>query len=439
MQDHMRICFLSFHFSPMVGGAETQSERQARQLQALGNDVMVVTLRADKRWKRREMLEGLPVVRVGGLYRRNGQLRVGRLGYLPCALAMLLALWRLRHRYDVIHVFQITPLAAAAVLIGQITNKPVLISNQSTGPGEETCKRLEHGGMLMAGPLPITDFLKVDVKDVVTGDVTYLARAALGGKIIVNFLRHSRAYFHVNSTRNYTYLTSNGFRAERIVRIPHGVDTEKFQPAEYQWSDQKKVGRTIICVARLDYAKGIDVLLHAWERMMKDASDLKPRLLLVGDGILRPQIERISTELGIAGSVEFLGLRRDIPELLQQSWGFVCPSRWESLPNALLEAMACGLPCVATRVSGSEDILSDGINGLLVEPEQADEMGKALWRILEDSNLAQQLGQAAHATIFPDYQLITVVKRFMELYQRLIAQGKDEKSKRPANRLAEER
>src|SRR5438067_10487668 len=106
----MRICFISFYFSPMVGGAETQSERQARQLQALGNDVMVVTLQADKRWQQREVLDGLPVVRVGGMHRRDGQLRVGRLGYLPCTIEMFLTLWRLLHKYDVIHVFQITPL-----------------------------------------------------------------------------------------------------------------------------------------------------------------------------------------------------------------------------------------------------------------------------------------------------------------------------------------
>jgi len=147
---------------------------------------------------------------------------------------------------------------------------------------------------------------------------------------------------------------------------------------------------------------------------------LQPRLRLVGDGVLRPQLERIVADLGIQNSVEFLGLRKDVPELLQQSWGFVCPSRWESLPNALLEAMACGLPCVATRVSGSEDIIIDGINGLMVEPEQAAEMATALRRILEDSDLAQRLGLMARATIIPDYQLTTVVKRFTELYRQLI-------------------
>ena len=94
------------------------------------------------------------------------------------------------------------------------------------------------------------------------------------------------------------------------------------------------------------------------------------------------------------------------------------------MPNALLEAMACGLPCVATRVSGSEDIISDGVNGLLVEPEQPAEMALMLRRIIEDTTLAQQLGQEGHLTVVRDYQLATVVKHCLELYRSLLTKGK---------------
>src|SRR5690348_17102649 len=141
---------------------------------------------------------------------------------------------------------------------------------------------------------------------------------------------------------------------------------------------------------------------------------LRPRLRLVGAGVFMPQMQRIVAELGIQDSVEFLGLRRDVVDLLQQSWGFVMPSRWEGMPNALLEAMACGLPCVATRVSGSEDIILAGVNGLLVEPEQPAEMAQALRRLIEDSELAQRLGQAGRATVVRDYQLTTMVEQCLE-------------------------
>jgi len=373
------------------------------------------------------MLDGLPVVRVGGIYRRNGQLNTGRLGYLPNIIMMVLTLWRLRHSYDVIHAFQ---LSLPAALIGQLTHKPVVLSIQSTGPDEARRMQLdEHGAMLMADTLSETSFLKVELKDweAGAGDIGHLPRLPLG-KAMLNFLRKSNAFYQILSTRSYSYLSSHGFRAEQIVHISGSVDTERFQPAPERRPDPARPERDIICVARLDYAKGVDVLLHAWGRMLREPSEwrahLKPRLRLVGDGRLKPQMEYIVAELGIQDSVEFLGLRTDVVDLLQQSWGFVLPSRWEGMSNALLEAMACGLPCVATSVSGSEDIISEGVNGLLVEPEQPAEMAQALRRIIEDTELAQRLGRTGRATVVRDYRLISVVKQCLEVYRCLLTREK---------------
>src|SRR5205807_12339 len=295
--------------------------------------------------------------------RRDGQLSTGRLGYLPASIAMFLTLWRLRHSYDVIHALQLSPPAA---LIGQLTHKPVILGIQCAGPSETQRVQLdERGAALMADILTETSSLKVDLKDWTpsAGDIGHLPRLPLG-KAMLDFLRKSNAFYQILSTRSHSYLTSHGFRAEQIVHIPGSVDTERFRPAPERRPDPARPERDIICVARMEHAKGVDVLLHAWGRMMHASAEwrthLKPRLRLVGTGVFRPQMERIVTELAIQDSVEFLGLRRDVIDLLQQSWGFVIPSRWESLPSALLEAMACGLPCVATRVSGSEDVISDG-------------------------------------------------------------------------------
>src|SRR5260370_5769990 len=94
------------------------------------------------------------------------------------------------------------------------------------------------------------------------------------------------------------------------------------------------------------------------------------------------------------------------------------------MSNALLEAMACGLPCLATRVSGSEDIISDGVTGLLVEQEQPAEMAQALRRLIEDAELAQRLGREGRETVVRDYQLTTIVEQSVGLYRRLLARGK---------------
>lgn len=425
MEDHLRICFVSFMFAPAVGGVEARAEKQARQLQALGHDVTIVTLRYNKQWKRREHLAGLPVIRIGGLFKRNGQLRVGRLGHIPLDIHLFYQLWHMRHTYDILHVFQISPLAFVATLIGKLTHTPVVISSQCAPTDEKQRTDTQQDTTLMNDTLPMADYLKIDGRHVITDDISVLPRLALGGQTMLNFLRTSDAHFQALSTRSKVNLVKQGFRADHIVHIPGSVHSEKFQPSMEQRPDPACPARDIICVARLEYSKGTDVLLHAWGRFMHAPSvwrsALEPRLRIVGDGQLRSQLERIAAELGILDSVEFLGTRTDILALLQQSWGFILPSRWEGMPNALLEAMSCGLPCIATQVSGSEDLITSGVNGILVEPEQPAEMALALRHIIEDANFARQLGHAARTTIERDYQLENVVAQCLSLYRQLLA------------------
>ncbi|GHO91680.1 hypothetical protein KSF_017280 [Reticulibacter mediterranei] len=427
-RQHLRICVLAFMFAPFVGGAEIQAEKHARQMLALGHDVVLVTLRHYRHWKHLEMHNGLPVVRVGGLYRRNGRLNIGRSGRLLLDLAVFWKLWQLRQHYDVIHSMQLSSMGAIAALVGQITGKPVILSIQSAGPDQQQEHLLNtEGAMLMADTLVgrfDDHFLRVATRDWTPGDIELLVQSfPFIGKLWLQFYKQSNAFYQVLSNRCYGYLINNGFKSEQIVRIPNGVDTEQFRPASRLLDRPERI---ITCVARLEYPKGVDVLLHAWGRMMHETpiwpEQLQPRLRIVGEGIFRPHLERIIAELHIQESVELPGRRLDIVELLQQSWGFVLPSRWEGMPNALLEAMACGLPCVATRVSGSEDIIQHELNGLLVEPEQPAEMAHALRRILEDRALRLRLGQAARHTIVSEYRIEAVAERCLHLYYHLLSQ-----------------
>jgi glycosyltransferase involved in cell wall biosynthesis len=123
--------------------------------------------------------------------------------------------------------------------------------------------------------------------------------------------------------------------------------------------------------------------------------------------------------LDIVDSVEFAGLQSDIPAQLHRGKLAVLPSRREGMPNALLEAMACGSACVATRVSGSEDVIEHGVNGLLVESEDYEGMARALLTLLHDPSLAQEYGQAARATIEKHYSFEYIMDRYIELYQNI--------------------
>ncbi|GAC1613543.1 MAG: glycosyltransferase family 4 protein [Ktedonobacteraceae bacterium] len=425
MENQLRICMVAFLFSPIVGGAETRAEKQARQLRELGHEVMIITLRYQRDWKKQEDMDGLPVTRIGGLYSPNGTLRIGRFGHLPIDLLMFMKLWSLRQHYDVLHSLQLSPLAGVSCLIGKLLGKPVVVSIPSTGPGK---KQAAEDAKLMADTLAdkLSDlsFLKVPFDDVVVGDLGFMKQTAIGGGAILQFLKKSEAFYHILSIRSRSYLTSNGFRADKIVRIPNGINITKFHPDFKKRPDPTKSERDILCVARLSFPKGIDVLLHAWYRMMSEPAEwrshLKPRLLIAGSGELQEQMERICRELEIEDSVVFLGLIKNVVPLLQEAWGFVLPSRWEGMPNALLEAMACEVPCISTRVSGSEDIVEDGVNGLLVEPEQPAALAQAMRRLIGDTNLAQGLAQKGLEAVIRDYQLIRITEQTLDLYYRAL-------------------
>lgn len=433
MKKRLHVCILSLNFAPFVGGAEIQAEKLARQLQELGHQVTVITLRRTKDWPEHENYKGLPIIRIGGSYNRQGKLRIGRLGHFPIDVLIFLKLWQLCSQFDVIHVAQLSSIAGAAALIGKLRNIPVLLGVASAGPGKVQC---EQDATLMADTLTQkqidTSFLKVPYDDILVGDFTYLEKTAIGGKIIHKYIKNSDSYYQVLSTRSYHDFLAQGIRADKIVKIPNGIDTEWFCPDPHLQPDPMHPERTIVCVARLEFPKGIDVLLHAWGRMMNAPADwrthLKPRLHIVGSGSLQAQLERIATLLGIQDSVEFLGLQRDVRPSLQKAWGFVLPSKWEGMPNALLEAMSCGVPSIATRVSGSEDIIQDGVNGLLVEPEQPEQMAEALRRLIEDTELAQRLAQEGRATILDKYQLSHVTNQCLEFYYRVLEQDQAAKS-----------
>lgn len=214
-----------------------------------------------------------------------------------------------------------------------------------------------------------------------------------------------------------SYLQQHNFTFPNTCLIPNGVNITHFHPTfEDTFDDERK--KVVICVSRLSYEKGIDVLLQAWYIVQKKVPEA--RLIIVGLGPLREQLEQMALVLNIAHSVEFTGLQEDVLGQLNRGRVAVLPSRWEGMPVAVLEAMACGLPCVATRVSGSEDIITNRVNGLLVDPEDYQSLAQALLLLLQDPTLAQKYGQAARVTIEQDYSLEAIIDKYIEIYQLLV-------------------
>ena len=132
------------------------------------------------------------------------------------------------------------------------------------------------------------------------------------------------------------------------------------------------------------------------------------------------EVRKLAESLGLAGEVHFLGQRRDVPDLLNAMDIFVLPSYSEGLSLALLEAMAAGLPVIATAVGGLPEVVTDGDNGLLIPPRDAAALAGALERLLADPALAQRLGANAREHVREHFSLDRLGREINEIYGELV-------------------
>lgn len=420
---NLRIYIAIATFHPIIGGAETMALVQARTLRERGYEARIITFRLHKSWLPYEEMEGVPIIRIAGLLlgRREKLPRpLQRFLYVLALIVMGWTLWQNHRHYDILHVHQLNLLAIPTALACLLSGKPMIIVNHSAGL-DKTSGAINNRS-LIAGPLDATaQWLQITGKTGVGGDLSGLERF---GKAVVRFtyslLYRIHAMVVVLSSRMKDYLIAHDFQLPDVQLIPNGVDITRFTPIQVDTPSEERA-KTVVCISRLSYEKGIDVLLQAWYLVQQQPSDLaKSRLIIVGNGEIESQLECIAKALGIAESVEFTGVRSDIQAQLHRGSLVVLPSRVEGMPIALLEAMACGLPCIATRVSGSEDIIQHEINGLLVEPEDYTALAQALLTLLNNPELRQKYGHAARETIEKHYSLEHVTDMYVELYQRIL-------------------
>jgi glycosyltransferase involved in cell wall biosynthesis len=418
-----RIHILIATFHPQVGGAERQALMQGQELRARGYDATIVTLRHDRSWPQHEVIEGLPVVRIAGAFlggRQRLPAPLRKLAYLLGVLGTGWALWRRRHRYDLVHVYQLNLVTLPAACVCALIGKPLIVAMRCADSGHVTVGSSPHRKSVHPFLRGARQTDPHEERDQSSGDLEVLEHL---GKPVVRLsrflLRRAGAVIVVLSSRMKADLAAHGFHLAPVRVIPNGVDLRRFRPA-YAEAPTAERAYTVLFVGRLAYQKGVDVLLHAWRIVREQLPESEqPRLAIVGTGPRQAQLEQLAATLDIVDSVEFAGLQRDVVAWLSRSDVLVLPSRWEGMPNAVLEAMASGLPCIATRVSGSEDIIQHGANGLLVAPDDPEELAGALLSLLRDPALGLQYGRAARATVEEYYSLGHVLDVYLALYQGL--------------------
>lgn len=222
-----------------------------------------------------------------------------------------------------------------------------------------------------------------------------------------------------------------GIPAERLHTIYNGVDTARFCPAANGRAPMTGSPFTdpslwlVGTVGRMQTVKAQPVLARAFVQALQEAPALRERLrlVLVGDGPLRAECEDVLRQGGMADLAWFAGERADVPELMRGLDCFVLPSLAEGISNTILEAMASGLPVLATRVGANPELVSHAETGLLVAPGEVSELAAGLRWMASDPGRAAALGRAGRQRAEQRFSLRSMVEAYGSVYQALLGTG----------------
>jgi len=387
----LRVLMLTTRFPPDYGGGARHALHLCLGLAERGVRTSVIT-----GYKGQgvitERVNGILVTRLT-LPQREG------LSVFPFYVRLLRSLIAQRRNYDLIHAHAIHHHAYAGFLIGRVLGKPAIAKIALLG----------HD------------------------DPASILRRRWGG-IQLQMLRQASALI-ATSQEMFQAVRDFGWPAQRLVYLPNGVDTNHFHPLSPDARTALRMrlklpekGLVLTFVGLITSRKGIHTLVRAWPDIRQACPEAL--LLLVGpyskndhwgvDERYVAELKGILAESGVADSVRFVGKVTDPKLYLQVSDLFVLPSRSEGMPNALLEAMACRLPFVATRLGCIEEMAPEEQLPYLVPVDDADALAEAIIALARDADARRELGIASRRTVEERFSLDAVADQYVKLYHHLL-------------------
>lgn len=374
----MRILILNSEYPPIGGGAGNATAHIAAQLETMGHIITVVTSRFG-RLPHQEQNGRMTVYRIPSLRRRQD-----RSNPLEQALFLVSAsFWTLRRirrlKPNATLAFFGVPSGAIAWLLKTIHNIPYVVS-------------------LRGGDVP--GFRPYDFR--------------LHHRLIAPFLRliwKNAAAVVANSTGLRQLANTFEPRFE-IPVIPNGIDLQAYETPHRDWSFPR-----LLSVGRIVHQKGLDLAMRA----LGELKQIDWEWRIAGDGPELSALQSLARELGIGDRVIFLGWqsRADVTECYRHANIFLFPSRHEGMPNAMLEAMASGLPVIASCIAGNEELVVDDKTGYLVPAENIEALRTVLRKLLSNTALRQQMGSASRRHAEENYSWESTARQYALLLEKV--------------------
>lgn len=383
------ILMVTSHYYPFLGGLERQAHMLGRALVRLGCRVTVITGRSEPDMARHERLDGVEVWRLPTHMTsawRRGATFVASLPFVMTVLA---------GRYDVVHAHSISWFLAGCIPVARLWRRPCLVKIPSFG---------EFG-------------------------ISGLLRRR-SGDLLLRLLRKAQTWVALAENIR-TELIVNGFPRERVFTVFNGVDTALYHPVSLETGRELRstLGLSpkrplVIYAGRLSPEKGLLDLLDVWPHVQRK-TESNPELLICGDGPQREQLETVVRK-GSLTSVTFAGSIRNPAPYYQVADLFVLPSYVEGNSNSLLEAMACGLAALTTRVGGSADMLGNYPQDFLIDPGDRRALASGMIQLLNDKSLRSRLGLDLAKRVAALYSIERIAEHYLQCYRMLLAGHTDQ-------------